>query len=50
MEMIMTNTNTTPRAPRPVYGLPPVPVCAAGVERAYRAAIELTSVPKEVQA
>ncbi len=37
----MMNTSTTPRAPRPVYGLPPVPVCASGVERAYRDAMEL---------
>lgn len=37
------NTNTAPRAPRPVFGLPPVPVCAAGVERAYVAAIRIPS-------
>lgn len=44
-------TNTTPRAPRPVFGLPPVPVCASGVERAYVAAIRTPSkdpVPKPV--
>lgn len=36
-------TNTTPRSPRPVFGLPPVPVCAYGVARAYLDAIRTPS-------